>query len=450
MPTAVILLAAGQGTRMRSDLPKVLHPLAGAPLLHHALTAAAALGPERLVVVTGHGGERVAEAAKAFDPTIAIVTQEEQKGTAHAVLQAAPALDGFEGDAVVLYGDTPLIRPETLARMAEARKGGADVVVLGFHAAEPGAYGRLILAPDNSLRAIVEVAEAGPDELRETLCNSGLLAADAPTLLSLLGEVRAENAKGEYYLTDIVALARARGLRAEAVICDEAETLGVNSRADLAAAEAAFQARARGEALANGVTLAAPETVFFAHDTTLGRDVSIGPNVVFGSGVSIETGATIEAFCHLAGCHVAAGAVVGPFARLRPGAEIADGARVGNFVEIKNALLGEGAKVNHLSYIGDTEIGEGANVGAGTITSNYDGVMKHRTTIGPRAFIGSNTALVAPVTVGADALVAAGSTVTEDVPAGALALARARQTTKSGLALRLMERLREIRQRRAG
>ena len=450
MPTAVILLAAGQGTRMRSDLPKVLHPLAGAPLLHHAMHAASGLEPERLVVVTGHGAEAVAEAARAFDPTVAIAHQAEQKGTGHAVLQAAPALDGFEGDAFVLYADTPLLGADTLARMGEARRTGADVVVLGFHAAEPGAYGRLVLAGDGSLEAIVEAREASPEQLRGDFCNSGVLAADAATLLSLLAEVRADNAKGEYYLTDVVALARARGLRAAAIACAEAETLGVNSRADLAAAEAAFQARARAEALGNGVTLVAPHTVFFAHDTHLGRDVTLGPNVVFGPGVTVETGATIHAFCHLEGSHVSAGAAVGPFARLRPGAEIAEDARIGNFVEIKNALVAQGAKVNHLAYVGDAEIGERANIGAGTITCNYDGVMKHRTRIGPRAFIGSNTALVAPVSVGADALVGAGSTVTEDVPAGALALARARQQTKPGLAIKLVERLRAAKRKVAG
>jgi bifunctional UDP-N-acetylglucosamine pyrophosphorylase / glucosamine-1-phosphate N-acetyltransferase len=443
MPIAVILLAAGQGTRMRSDLPKVLHPLAGAPLLHHALATAASLDPDRLVVVTGHGGAAVGEAALAFDPTIRLVEQAEQKGTAHAVLQAAPALEDFEGDAFVLFADTPLIRRETLERMrASRREGSAAITVLGFHAAEPGAYGRLIRAPDGSLEAIVEAAEASPAQLAETLCNSGLMAADARTLLDLLRAVRADNAKGEYYLTDVVALARARGLATAVIACDEAETLGVNSRADLAAAEAAFQARARAEAMATGVTLTAPETVFFARDTHVGRDVTIAPNVVFGPGVTVETGARIEAFCHLEGCHISAGARIGPFARLRPGAEVGDDARVGNFVEVKNAVLAQGAKVNHLSYVGDAQVGERANVGAGTIFCNYDGVAKHRTEIGPRAFIGSNTALVAPVRVGADALVAAGSTITEDVAPGDLALARARQEAKPGLGVKLMERLR--------
>jgi bifunctional UDP-N-acetylglucosamine pyrophosphorylase / glucosamine-1-phosphate N-acetyltransferase len=443
MPVAAILLAAGQGTRMRSDRPKVLHPLAGAPLLHHALAAAASLDPDRLIVVTGHGADAVAAAARAFDPTVTLAHQAEQRGTAHAVLQAAPALEGFAGDAFVLYADTPLLGPATLAAMAEARGAGVDLVVLGFHAADrAAAYGRLVLAPDGTIERIVEVADASPEERALTLCNSGVIALDAGLLLSLIRQVEPNNAKAEYYLTDIVGLARACGLTACVITCPEAETLGVNSRADLAAAEAAFQARARAEALANGVTLTAPETVFFAHDTVVGRDVTVAPNVVFGPGVTIETGAIIHAFCHLEGCHVSAGARVGPFARLRPGAEIGDDAHIGNFVEIKNALVEQGAKINHLTYVGDARIGERANVGAGTITCNYDGVGKHHTEIGPRAFIGSNSALVAPVRIGADAVVGAGSTITEDVPPGALAIARGRQATKPRLALRLMERLR--------
>lgn len=449
MPVAIILLAAGQGTRMNSDLPKVLHTLAGAPLLAHALSAARNLEPERTVVVVGHGGEAVAAAARAIDEDITIATQTEQKGTGHAVLQAAPALEGFTGDAVVLYGDTPLIRAETLEAMGAARENGADIVVLGFEAGTPGSYGRLKLAEDGTLAAIIEAKDATDDERAITLCNSGLLAADAATLFSLLGEVRADNAKGEYYLTDVVALGRARGMRAVAITCPEAETLGVNSRIDLAAAEAAFQARARIEALENGITLTDPATVFFALDTVIGRDVTIGPNVFFGPDVTVESGATIHAFCHLEGCHVSRGARIGPFARLRPGAEIAEDAHIGNFVEIKNAIVEEGAKANHLTYIGDARVGRGANIGAGTITCNYDGVFKHRTDIGAGAFIGSNSALVAPVTVGANALVAAGSIVTADVPAGALALARGRQENKPGVGQRMMERLRALKAKKA-
>jgi bifunctional UDP-N-acetylglucosamine pyrophosphorylase/glucosamine-1-phosphate N-acetyltransferase len=449
MPTAVIVLAAGQGTRMKSDLPKVLHPLAGAPLVAHALAVARSLDPERIVVVVGHGGEAVAAAAREIDDRVAVVTQAEQKGTGHAVQQAAPALEGFEGDVVVLYADTPLIRAETVQSMLAARADGAAVVVLGFVAADPGGYGRLVLDEAGDLAAIIEAKDATPEELASPLCNSGLMAADAATLLDLLGEVGNDNAKGEYYLTDVVKLARGRGLRAAVISCPEAETLGVNSRADLAAAEAAFQARARAEALANGVTLTDPASVFFALDTVIGRDVVIGPQVVFGPGVTVESGATINAFCHLEGCHVSRGARIGPFARLRPGAEIAEDAHVGNFVEIKNAIVEEAAKVNHLTYIGDARVGARANVGAGTITCNYDGVFKHRTDIGAGAFIGSNSALVAPVRIGDGALVAAGSVVTEEVPAGALAVARGRQVTKPGLGARLMERLRTMKAARA-
>ena len=448
MPTAVIVLAAGQGTRMNSDLPKVLHPLAAAPLLAHALAAARSLGPERTIVVTGHASEAVAAAARGIDPDIRVVEQTEQLGTAHAVLQAVPELAGFAGNVVVLYGDTPLIRPETLAAMLAARAAGAAVVVLGFEAADPAGYGRLHLAPDGGLEAIVEAREATPEMLAIRLCNSGLLVADAATLAALVAAVSNDNAKGEYYLTDVVALARSRGLAAAAITCPEAETLGVNSRADLAAAEAAFQARARAEAMATGATLTDPASVFFALDTVVGRDVVIGPHVVFGPDVTVESGATILPFCHLEGCHVSRGSRIGPFARLRRGAEIAEDVHVGNFVEIKNAIVEEGAKANHLSYIGDARIGAGANIGAGTITCNYDGVFKHRTDIGARAFIGSNTSLVAPLRIGAEALVGAGSVITADVPDGALAVARSRQETKPSLGQRMMERLRALKAER--
>jgi len=449
MPVAVILLAAGQGTRMSSELPKVLHPLAGVPLLAHALATARAVEPERTVVVTGHGAEAVAAAARALEEEVRIVRQQQQLGTGHAVLQAAPALEGFEGDAIVLYGDTPFVRGETLQAMLDARAAGAAVVVLGFEAKDPGGYGRLVLDAGGQPAAIVEAKDADAATRAVTLCNSGLLAADARILLDLLGAVGNANAKGEYYLTDVVALARARGLSTAVITCPEAETLGVNSRADLAAAEAGFQARARAEAMANGATLTDPASVFFALDTVIGRDVVIGPNVFFGPEVTVESGATIHAFCHLEGCHVSRGAKVGPFARLRPGAEIAEDVHIGNFVEIKNAIVEEGAKANHLSYIGDARVGAGANIGAGTITCNYDGVFKHRTEIGARAFIGSNAALVAPVTVGDGALVAAGSVITEDVPAGALAVARGRQVVKPGLGARIIERLRALKSGKA-
>ena len=449
MPVATIVLAAGQGVRMNSELPKVLHPLAGAPLLAHALRAARALEPDRVVVVTGFGAERVAAAARGVEEQVLIAHQAEQLGTAHAVLQARAALEGFAGDAIVLYGDTPFIRPETLHAMLDARARGAAVVVLGFEAADPGGYGRLILAPGGGLEAIVEARDTSPTQRAITLCNSGVIAADAATLFSLLAEVGNDNAKREYYLTDIVGLACTRGLTAAAITCPEAETLGVNSRADLAAAEAAFQARARAAAMENGATLIDPATVWFAHDTVIGRDVVIGPNVVFRPGVTVESGATIHEFCHFEACHISRGAEVGPFARLRPGAELAEDVKIGNFVEVKNSIVEEGAKANHLAYIGDAHVGAKANIGAGTIVCNYDGVFKHRTEIGARAFVGSNTALVAPVRIGDDALVGAGSVITRDVPDGALALGRGRQEVRPGLGTKIMQRLRALKAGRA-
>ena len=442
MPVSLIVLAAGMGTRMNSDLPKVLHKVAAAPLLHHALQAGASLAPEKIVVVVGHGADEVSRAARAYDEAVETVLQEPQLGTAHAVAQAAPLLADAEGDAIVLYGDTPFIRAETLQAILEARTSHA-VVVLGFHAANPGRYGRL-LTQGNDLLAIREFKDATDEERAITICNSGVICADAKTLFSLVAKVGNGNAGGEYYLTDIVELARAGGLSAGVVICDEAETMGINTRTELADAEAAFQSRARAEALDNGVTLTAPETVFFALDTHIGRDAIIGPNVLFGPGVTIESGAEIKGFCHLEGCHVSRGADVGPFARLRPGAELAEDVHVGNFVEIKNAILDEGVKVGHLTYIGDADVGEFTNIGAGTVTCNYDGVMKHRTRIGKRAFIGSDTMLVAPVSIGDGALTASGSVITEDVPAEAVALARAKQVNKAGLATKLFERLRAI------
>ena len=446
MPTSLIVLAAGQGTRMQSDLPKVLHELGGAPLFAHALASGRALEPERVVLLAGHGFDDVKRAAQALDEEIAVVEQAEQKGTAHAVAQARAALDGFKGDAVVLYGDTPFIREETLAAMLAARAGGADVVVLGFEADDPGRYGRLVVE-NGALTRIVEFKDATEAERAISFCNSGVVAADADTLFSLIEEVGNDNASGEYYLTDIVEVARARGLSAVAVSCDEAETLGINTRAELARAEALFQDHKRAQALENGVTLIAPETVYFAQDTWVGRDAVIEPNVVFGPGVTVETGARIRAFSHLEGCHVSRDAQVGPFARLRPGAELAEGAKVGNFVEIKNAEIAEGAKVNHLTYIGDAFVGAGANIGAGTITCNYDGVFKHHTHIGARSFIGSDTMLVAPVRVGDDAMTATGSVVTRDVPDGAMAIGRARLEIKEGFWRRMFEKMKAAKAR---
>ncbi|MDR5651697.1 bifunctional UDP-N-acetylglucosamine diphosphorylase/glucosamine-1-phosphate N-acetyltransferase GlmU [Ruixingdingia sedimenti] len=447
MAVSLILLAAGQGTRMNSELAKVLHPLGGAPMLAHALAAGGSLGPDRVVVVVGPEGEAVAKAAQAADERAEIVVQAERLGTAHAVAQAAPLLRDAGGDVVVLYGDTPFLTADTLDRLVAARARHA-VAVLGFDAAVPGRYGRLVTSGEDLLY-IVEWKDASAEERDITLCNSGVMVADAALLFDLIDRVGNANAAGEYYLTDVVALARERGLSAGVVLCDEAETLGINTRAELATAEAAFQARRRAEALEDGVTLIAPETVFFALDTVVGRDAVVGPNVVFGPGVTVESGAEIRAFCHLEGCHVSRGATVGPFARLRPGAELAEDVHVGNFVEIKNAILDEGVKVGHLTYIGDADIGARSNIGAGTVTCNYDGVMKHRTVIGADAFIGSDTMLVAPVTVGARAMTASGSVITADVPAEALAVARARQEVKPGLAVRLMERLRAIKAAKA-
>ena len=446
--TALCLLAAGKGTRMRSDLPKVLHEVAGLSLLGHALHSGSGCDPARVVIVTGHQSERVADAARKLAPDATCVEQSPQLGTGHAVQMAAPALRDFDGDVVVLFGDTPLIRPETLVAMREARAGGAAVVVLGFEAMVPGGYGRLIRGADGGLDRIVEAKEATADELAVTLCNSGVMCAHASTLFPLLDRVTNDNAKGEYYLTDIVGLARGDGLSCAVVECDEEETLGVNSRVDLAAAEAVWQSRARLAAMELGVTMAAPDTVFLSHDTEIGQDATVEPHVVFGPGARVEGGATIRAFSHLEGCTVAPGAVVGPYARLRPGAEIGEGAKIGNFVEVKNATFGTGAKANHLTYVGDAEVGAGANIGAGTITCNYDGVLKHRTMIGEGAFIGSNTALIAPVAVGAGAIIAAGSALSRDVEADALGIVRAPQETRPGFAPKLRAKLLEIKAKR--
>lgn len=448
MPLSLIILAAGRGTRMASDLPKVLHEVAGAPLIGHAMMAGGALSPDRCVVVTGHGADQVARRVHELTPEARIAQQQEQLGTAHAVAQAGDALTGFSGDAIVLYGDTPFIRPETLRRMRERRSAGADIVVLGFDAADPGRYGRLIVE-DERLTRIVEAKDATPDELRITLCNSGVVCADWHLLEALIARVGNDNANGEYYLTDIVGLAEGDGLRCAVEVCAEEETMGINSRAELARAEAAYQAGARARAMADGATLTAPETVFFAHDTRLGRDVTVEPHVVFGPGVTVSDDARLRAFSHLEGCHVGAGAVVGPYARLRPGTRIGAQARVGNFVETKNTELGAGAKINHLSYVGDARIGDEANIGAGTITCNYDGVFKHRTEVGAGAFIGTNTALVAPVDVGAGAMTAAGSVITGDVPDGALGIARAPQVNKPGLARRMRDKLLALKAKRA-
>jgi bifunctional UDP-N-acetylglucosamine pyrophosphorylase/glucosamine-1-phosphate N-acetyltransferase len=431
---AAVILAAGQGTRMRSRLPKVLHAVGGRPMLDWTLALARDLSCGTVTVVVGpHGPEVGAHAQKAGAAT---ALQAEPLGTAHAVRAAEQALAGFDGDVVVLYGDTPLIRAETVEAMFAAREEHGGIVVLGFEAENPTGYGRLLTDPDGTVTAIVEEKDATDAQRAVRLCNSGVFVADCKVLFSLLSMVRNENAKGEYYLTDIVGLGRSSGFRTRAMSCAETEVLGVNSRVDLAAAEAAFQARARRAALEAGVTMIDPDTVYLSYDTHLAPDVIVEPNVVFGPGVSVGAGATIHAFSHLTGAIIGEKAEVGPFARLRPGAALSEGVKIGNFVEVKNAAFGPGAKASHLTYVGDADVGAGANLGAGTITCNYDGFNKHRTVIGAGAFIGSDTALVAPVTVGEGAITAAGSVITRDVPADALAVARGEQTHKDGWAAR--------------
>ncbi len=425
MNATAILLAAGMGTRMKSALPKALHPLAGRPLLHGLLESCAGVF-NRTVVVIGPGMEALAAAAA---PHPAVI-QHERLGTAHAALQAA-ALFGT-GDVAILYADNPLIRPDTMRRLLAARA-EAGLVLLAMRPADPARYGRVLTTGD-AVERIVEWADATEAERAVTLCNAGVICAAAADLRRWLTAVRNDNSKGEYYLTDVVAIARAEGIRVNAVEAPEVELRGINSRAELAAAETTVQTWLRHAAMDGGATLTAPETVFLCADTRLAPDVTVGPNVVFGPGVTVESGAEIRAFCHLEGCTVGPGALIGPFARLRPGTVIGPGAHVGNFVELKAAVLGDGAKANHLSYIGDASVGPRTNIGAGTITVNYDGFGKHRTTIGAGAFIGSNTSLVAPIGIGDGAMVVAGSTVTEDVPADAMAFGRARQTNKPGRA----------------
>ncbi|WP_193141883.1 bifunctional UDP-N-acetylglucosamine diphosphorylase/glucosamine-1-phosphate N-acetyltransferase GlmU [Meridianimarinicoccus sp. MJW13] len=440
---AFVILAAGKGSRMLSDRPKVLHQVGSLPLLGHALRSTEPLNPAHLIVVAGHGAEAVEAATARLAPAARTVRQTEQLGTAHAVDQARDLLADFDGDVTVLYGDTPFIRTETLERMNAARQDGADVVILGFDTPDPGRYGRLMITDGDRLHRIVEFKDASPEERAVTLCNSGVVMAPAALLFDLIAQVGNANASEEYYLTDIVGLANDRGLTCRAVTCDPAETLGINTRAELAGAEAVFQAARRAELMAAGVTLTAPETVFLSADTRIDPDCVIEPNVVFGPGVTLAPNVTIRSFSHLEGATVASGAVVGPYARLRPGARLSEDTRVGNFVEVKNADLARGVKVNHLSYIGDAEIGPASNIGAGTITCNYDGFLKHKTSIGAEVFIGSNTMLVAPVSIGDGANTGSGSVITRDVPEGALAIARARQDNKPGLATRLRDMLRQ-------
>ncbi len=416
---------------MRSDTPKVLHKAAGRTLVGHVLAAAEAAGSTGLAVVIGPDREDVAADVLRAAPDAKIFVQGERRGTAHAVLAAREAFEPGFDDVLVVYGDTPLVRPETLKRLRAPLAHGASVVVLGFEAENPTGYGRLI-SQGPSLVAIREEKDASEDERAIRLSNGGLMAIDGRRAIELLDRIGNRNAKNEFYLTDIVEVAVLSGLGVAVEAAPEAEVQGVNDRAQLAAVEAELQRRLRAAAMAEGVTMIAPETVFLSHDTRIGRDVVVEPNVVFGPGVTVADRAVIHAFSHLEGASVGEGVSIGPFARLRPGADMAAGSRAGNFVEVKNAKIGEGAKLNHLTYVGDAEVGPRANLGAGTITCNYDGFSKHRTTIGADAFVGVNSALVAPVTVGEGAYVGTGSVVTEDVPADALAIARARQVTMPG------------------
>jgi bifunctional UDP-N-acetylglucosamine pyrophosphorylase/glucosamine-1-phosphate N-acetyltransferase len=435
-PLAAVILAAGKGTRMKSDLHKVLHPIAGRPMIEHLLETVETLGAERILLVVGDRREQLESALAARGVEFAV--QEPQLGTAHAVQQAESALAGFEGDVLILSGDVPFVRTETMAAMLAALRSdeAPAVVALGFQPPDAAAYGRIILDEKGAILRIVEHKDANEQERACGLCNANLFAVSAADLWPILARVRNDNAQGEYYLPDLVNIAVSDGRGAVALDADPNEVIGPNSRSEFAMAELAWQDRRRREAMDAGATLIAPETVWFSHDTLLGRDVTVEPNVFFGPGVTIADGVRIRAFSHVEGATIASAAEIGPFARLRPGTEIGEKARIGNFVETKKARLGKGAKANHLSYIGDADVGAGANVGAGTITCNYDGYFKYGTTIGEGAFIGSNTALVAPVNVGAGAIVAAGSVVTRDVEEDALALARGKQENKPGWAAR--------------
>ncbi len=434
-----IILAAGEGTRMRSSKSKVLHKVAGLEMIRHVVRAARAAGSDDVALVVGRDGTSVADAARREIASVAAHEQTERLGTGHAVLAAREALEKGFDDILVLFGDTPLIGADTLALARATLADGADVCVVGFRPADPTGYGRLIEA-EGELVAIREEKDADAEERRVGFCNAGVMAFRGDNALAMLDAIGNANAKGEYYLTDLVAIARTAGRRVRAIEAAASEVLGVNTREELAQVEALWQGARRRQVMLSGVTLQDPGSVFFSHDTELEADVFVEPQVVFGPGVRVEAGATIHAFSHLEGCHVGQGASVGPFARLRPGADLSQDAKVGNFCEVKNAEIGVGAKVNHLSYIGDTSVGAAANIGAGTITCNYDGALKHRTEIGAGSFIGSNSALVAPVRIGEGAYVGTGSVVTDDVPDGALAIARERQVTKPGRGREITER----------
>ena len=440
-PFAAVILAAGKGTRMKSDRHKVLHPIAGRPMLEHLLASVDELGPHRTVVVVGSGRDQVEPLVSAYGGVVAV--QDPQLGTAHAVRQAESILKDFDGDILILYADTPFVSVDTMRRMLARLAEVEGAVVAASRPADPKHYGRILAEPDGTIVKMVEYKDASEAERALDLCNSGLMAARSAQLWGWLAKVGNDNAGQEYYLPDIVMIAAGEGKASAVIEVAPEEVEGINSRAELAAQEAAWQDRRRAAMMADGVSLIAPETAWFSHDTRIGRDTVVEPNVFFGPGVTIGEGVRIKGFSHIEGATIAAGAEIGPFARLRPGAEIGEGARIGNFVEVKNAKLGKGAKANHLTYLGDAEIGAGANIGAGTITCNYDGYFKYRTEIGEGAFIGSNSALVAPISIGKGALVAAGSVITRDVPEDAIALARGEQTEKPGRAKRFREAMLE-------
>ncbi len=432
----VIILAAGMGTRMKSDAAKVMHQIGGLSMVGHVIKTSQKLSADKISVVIGPDMDDVREEVLSHASEAEIYIQSERLGTAHAVLAARQAIEGHQGNVLVLYGDTPLLEESTLTNLLNGLQGRVEVGVLGFEANDPKGYGRLVEDGDQGLIAIREEADASKAEKEITLCNSGVMAFGPGQALSLLDEIGNDNQKSEYYLTDAVSIANARGIGAVASRCSQEEVLGVNDRVQLSEAEDIFQSRVRQEMQSQGVTLIGPETVFFSYDTEIGRDVIIESNTVFGPRVKIGDGVRIAAFSHLEGTTLKDRAVVGPFARLRPGAEIGEGAKVGNFVEIKNAQIAMGAKINHLSYIGDASVGAGANVGAGTITCNYDGFFKHKTVIGAEAFIGSNSALIAPITIGAGAYVGSGSVISKNVPDDALAITRPERQTFEGWAAR--------------
>ncbi|KXG87619.1 bifunctional UDP-N-acetylglucosamine diphosphorylase/glucosamine-1-phosphate N-acetyltransferase GlmU [Agrobacterium bohemicum] len=442
-----VILAAGESTRMKSSMSKVLHPVAGRAMIAHVMQAVAGAGVSSAALVVGRDADKVADAARSAGVSVEPYLQKERLGTGNAVLAARAAIESGYDDILVAYGDVPLLTSETLNKARQALTDNVDVVVIGFHTDKPAGYGRL-LVENGELVAIREEKDATEEERKVTWCNSGLMAINGRRALDLLSRIGNNNAKGEYYLTDIVEVARSLGGKAVAIDAPETELTGCNNRAELAYIEKLWQERARHQFMIDGVSMIAPETVFLSWDTKIGQDALIEPHVVIGPGVTIESGAVIHAFSHLEGAHVSGGATVGPYARLRPGANLAANSKVGNFCEVKKAEIGEGAKVNHLTYIGDAFIGAGSNIGAGTITCNYDGINKHETRIGKNAFVGSNSSLVAPVAIGDDAYVASGSVITEDVPAGALAFGRARQETKEGRAEALRARAQAIKDAR--